>query len=64
MKLLVEIKIQLSRAAHLDGLGDHDRPGDDGKNDEADDDRLGFRRRLFPNINEFRLIGGGSRSGK
>jgi len=56
VKFLVEEIIQFSRATHLQRLGDHDGPGDDGKNDEADDDRLGFGRRLFPDINEFRLV--------
>ena len=59
-EFLVEIVVQPPRPAHLHGLVDHRRPGDDGKDDEQDDDRLGFRRRLRPNVDEFRLIGSGS----
>ncbi len=57
-EFFVEIIIQFLRAPHLHGFVNHDRPRDDGEDDEKDDDDLGFRPGLFQNIEEFRLMGG------
>jgi hypothetical protein len=63
-EFLVEIIVQPAGAPDLDGLGDHHRPCEDGKYNETDNDRLGFRRCLCPNVDEFRLIGSGSHDSK
>ena len=53
---VVEEMVELLGAAHLHRFGDHDRPGDDGEDDEAEDDGLAFGRGLPPHIKQFRLI--------
>ena len=53
----IEKMVELLGAAHLDDLGDHDRPGDDGEDDEAEDDAFAFGRGLAPDVNQIGLAG-------
>ena len=55
-KLGVEKLVEPFSAPHLQRLGDHDRPGDDGENQEAQNDGLAFRCGLLPHIKQFRSI--------
>jgi hypothetical protein len=45
----IEIEVQPFGAAHLQGLGDHHVPGEDGKNDEHENDATACNGGLAPN---------------
>ena len=51
-----EVLVELFGAAHLEGLENHDRPGGDGEENEADNNGLGFRCGLLPHIKQLGLI--------
>ena len=55
-KLAVEELIELFGPPHLHRFADHDRPGGDGEEDEADNDELGFGSSLLPHIKQFCFI--------
>jgi len=55
-KFGVEELVELFGAAHLDGFADHDGPGGDGEDKEADDDDLGFGCSLPPHIKQLGFI--------
>ncbi len=48
-------EIELLGAAHLQGLGDHHVPGEDGEDDEEEDDALGRQRGPAPDKLQLRL---------
>ncbi len=49
--------VELPGAPHLERFGNHYGPRDDGEDDEAADDDLGFRSRLPPNVEQLEFAG-------
>src|SRR5262249_10908312 len=55
-KFGIEELVEFFGAPHLDGLANHDGPGSDGKDEEADDDDLGLGCSLPPHIKQLGFI--------
>ncbi len=60
----VEKLVEPLGAPHLESFGDHDGPGDDGKNDQAENNDFCFGCGLIPHVKQFRLLCWAACSGK